>query len=377
MKKLIVLTIAVTLLAACQTERTAEQVNVEINKTRNQIAQLTEKLNELETELASMDLEDLSKGTRVTVFSATPGEFTDYIDLSGMVEAVNSASIMPETSGTIEKIHVREGQWVSRNDLLISLDSEIMEKSLEEMQKGYELAKTLYEKQKELFDQGVGSEVQYLQSKNQKESMEQTMKTLRAQMEMSEIRAPFAGRIEEIYLKTGENASPGRAIIDLVNTSSLYINTEVSEAFIKSIQSGDPVELTFPNLPDVTREVPISFVSQVIDPQSRTFSIRLEMRNPNGEIKPNMLVNMRLKVYDQKDVLLVPTILVRQDLEGSFLYIARPHDGEYFATKTYVKTGRSDGTHSIIEEGLEPGDLVIDNGYNQVNDGTKLQIENE
>jgi len=153
------------LMAACSPERTPDQVTLEINKTRNQIAKLNQQLTALETELATLDASDGTRRIKVVAEPVTTGPFNDHIELSGMVEAVNTAAITPEISGRITAIHVREGQAVRRGQMLISLDASVMKNSLLELEKGHELARTLYEKQKELWDQGVGSEIQYIQTR--------------------------------------------------------------------------------------------------------------------------------------------------------------------------------------------------------------------
>jgi RND family efflux transporter MFP subunit len=362
------------LMAACSPERTPDQVTLEINKTRNQIAKLNQQLTALETELATLDASDGIRRIKVVAEPVTTGPFTDHIELSGMVEAVNTAAITPEISGRITAIHVREGQAVRRGQKLISLDASVMKNSLSELEKGYELARTLYEKQKELWDQGVGSEIQYIQTRNQKELLERTMETLRSQLAMAEIIAPFDGRIEKIHLKAGENASPGRTVIELVNSGRLYVNTEISEAFIGSVKTGDMAILEFPSLAGAAMKVPVSFVSQVINPQSRTFSIRVELSNPNNEIKPNMLATLRLLVFNLENAVTVPTILIRHDLQGAFVYTAAESDGQHYASKTYVQTGPSDGVVTVVTEGLQSGNLLITKGYNQIKDGSLLEI---
>ena len=373
MKRVMIPLMAI-LMAACSPERTPDQVTLEINKTRNQIAKLNQQLTALETELATLDASDGTRRIKVVAEPVTTGPFNDHIELSGMVEAVNTAAITPEISGRITAIHVREGQAVRRGQMLISLDASVMKNSLLELEKGHELARTLYEKQKELWDQGVGSEIQYIQTRNQKESLERTMETLRSQLAMAEIVAPFDGRIEKIHLKAGENAAPGRTVIELVNSGRLYVNTEISEAFIGSVKTGDMAILEFPSLAGAAREVPVSFVSHVINPQSRTFSIRVELSNPNNEIKPNMLATLRLLVFNLEDAVTVPTILIRHDFQGAFVYTANESDGQHYAAKTYVQTGPSNGVVTVVTEGLQPGNLLITKGYNQIKVGSLLEL---
>jgi RND family efflux transporter MFP subunit len=350
-------------------ERTAEQVNAEVVKTRKQIADLSAKLTTLEAELAVKQPASVEKTTKVSVETVKKIHFSDYIQSNGMVEAVKAASISPEMGGKIESIPVKVGQQVRKGQLLISLDSKVMQNSIAELEKGYELVTTLYDKQKELWDQGVGSEMQYLEVKNRKESMERTMSTLKSQMDLTKIYAPFDGRIEKIAMKIGELASPGRGIIDVVNLSSLYVNTEVSEAFMQTVNKGDTVIVEFPNLAGVTKTIPIAYKGDVINPQSRTFSVRVEIPNKGQEIKPNMLANMKIRVISLKDAVVVPTALIRQDVEGSYVYTVQ-NSSAATAHKVYLKTGSSDGNMTVIENGLIGGELIISQGYNHVKEGS-------
>lgn len=376
MKKIISLPfiISLVLLVSCSGEKTAEQINAEINSTKGKIAELNQQLEELEKQLEAMDTGVTENGTPVVSEALMPGSLSTYITISATVEAANNAMISPETNGRINTVHVREGQKVSRGQLLVSLDSEIMENSIQEIDKGLELAKTMYEKQKGLWEQGVGSELQYLEAKNRYESLQKTRQTLESQKNMSLIYAPFSGYVEEIFMKKGELASPGRQILQLVNLEHLYITTQLSETYITSINEGDTAWVSFPDVPGVTRVAPIINTGQTIDPQSRTFTVRMDMKNDDEKIKPNMLAKLKLMDYSASDVIVVPTQLIRQDLKGSFVYLARPHDGDYFAVKTYIEPGRSDGTMTVVEKGLEAGDFLIKKGYNQIKDGSKLSL---
>jgi len=282
--------------------------------------------------------------------------------------------VNPEMNGRIQKIHIREGQKVSKGQLLVTLDSEIMSKGLEEMQTGIDLSKTLFEKQEALWKQGVGSEMQYLEVKNRYESLLKTKESLESQMKMTRIVAPFGGYVEEIFQKTGELATPGRQVLQLINLDKLYINTQLSEAYINAIHKGDTALVEFPDLPGLSRKAPISNTGNTIDPMSRTFSVRLDMRNQGEKIKPNMLATLKLMDYSADDVILIPTQLIRQDINGYFVFVSRPHDGEYFAKKTYITPGRSDGKSTVVDEGLVPGDALIVQGYNQIKDGSTLSI---
>jgi RND family efflux transporter MFP subunit len=371
MKKVIIPIVVIGLLltACAPKERTVEQIAGEVAKTKSEIVKLTEQLTVLEAELAVKQPVKEEKVVKVGVESVKKIDFSDYIQSNGMVEAVKAASISPEMSGKIDAIPVKVGQQVRKGQLLISLDSKVMENGIAELVKGLDLINTTYAKQKELWDQGIGSEMQYLEIKNRKESMEGKLATLKSQLEMTKIYAPFDGRVEKILPKIGELASPGRGIIDIVNLSGLYVNTEVSEAFMQTVNRGDSVSIDFPSLPGKVKNTTITYKGDVINPQSRTFTVRVEMPNPGQEIKPNMLANMKIRVISLKDAVVVPTALIRQDVEGSYVFTiasaASPR-----AAKTYVKTGSSDGSITVIESGLSGGEMIITQGYNHVKSGS-------
>jgi len=371
MKKIIIPIVLISLITfSCGREKTAEQINAEVTKTRKKITELTVRLSALETELAAKQPVKEEKLTKVVIETVNKMNFNDYIQSSGIVEAVKSASISPEMSGKVETIPVKVGQNVKKGELLITMDSKVLQNSLAELEKGFELITTTFNKQKELWDQGVGSEMQYLEIKNRKESMERSMSTLKAQMNLTRIFAPFDGRIEKISIKIGELASPGRGIIDVVNLSTLYVNTEVSEAFMQTVNKGDSVTIEFPNLPGVIKTIPISYKGDVINPQSRTFSIRVEIQNQGQEIKPNMLANMKIRVINLKDAVVVPTSLIRQDVAGSYVFTIQGTETSPSAHKAYLKTGSSDGSMTVVDSGLVGGEKIISQGYNHVKEGT-------
>ena len=370
MKKVIIPLVALIVMAvSCNQERTVDKINADLAKTKKEITSLTAKQTALEAELAVKQPVKEEKVTKVVVETVKKINFTDYIESNGMVEAVKAASISPEMGGKIASIPVKVGQQVRKGQLLMVLDSKVMESGLVELQKGLEMVVTTYNKQKELWDQGVGSEMQYLQIKNSKESLESKMATIKSQLELTKIYAPFDGRVEKIAMKVGELASPGRGIVDVVNLSSLYVNTEVSEAFMQTVNKGDTVSIEFPNLPGVVKTIPISYKGDVINPQSRTFSVRVEIPNTAQEIKPNMLANMKIRVINLPNAVVVPTALIRQDVEGSYVFSVQGST-ERKAHKVYPKTGSSDGSMTVVEGGLIGGEMIISQGYNHVKEGS-------
>ncbi|UCG27895.1 MAG: efflux RND transporter periplasmic adaptor subunit [Bacteroidales bacterium] len=311
----------------------------------------------------------------VYVKTVRPESFEHFIQVSGSVEAEQDAMISPEINGQIRTIHVKEGEHVERGHLLVSLNTSITESTIDEVKTGLKLATKLYEKQKGLWDQNIGSEIQYLEAKNAKESTENRLKTLMAQLEMARIRAPFDGIIEEIYSKVGELASPGMMLLRIINLSDLNVKADVSEIYLSSLRTGDPVHLEFPSYPDIKLETPITRIGNVIHPQSRTFRIEMKLKNPDNQLKPNILTRVKVVDFSTDSALLVPSIIIKNDANGSYLYIAQQNSQIFTAQKMYVEKGPTYEDQTMIISGLESGQNVIVAGYDQVNNGIPVEIK--
>jgi RND family efflux transporter MFP subunit len=374
MKKLLFLILAL-LMMSCGSGDQASKLEEEIKSKKDEIMALNTEIRDLEKELADLKNEDPEKYKTLVVaeqINYTP--FRHYFEAHGSVESIAEAFISPEVNSQIKQIKVREGERVKQGQLLVVLNTSITENTIEEVKTSLQLATTVYEKQKRLWDQQIGSEMQYLQAKNNKEALESRLKTLEAQLEMSYIRSPINGIVDEIFNKEGELAIPGMHLMQIVNLSELYINAEISEAYLPSIKEGDMVSLSFPTYPDNEMEVPIWRVGNVINPQNRSFTIQLKISNRREELKPNTLAIIKINDFSTDAALVVPTIILKKDIKGTYMYIAVEDEDGYRAQKVYVKTGISYQDESIIVEGLEPGQLVITKGYNMVSDGTKIKL---
>lgn len=312
----------------------------------------------------------------VTVKKLAYERFDHYFLANGSVEAVNEAFISPEMNGQVKKVHVKEGQRVRQGDLLVDLNSDVIRSSVEEVKTSLELAKTIYEKRKGLWEKKIGSEVEYLQAKSNHESLENRLKSLEAQLEMCSIKAPISGIVDDIFIKEGELAVPGLQLIRLVNLSEVYINADVSEAYLSNFHKGDEVHVTFPSYPDKSVDTVIYRTGNVVKAQNRTFLVQLKLHNPDESLKPNVLALIRMNDYTAPRALVVPAIIIKNDLKGSYVYVAEQEGGKTLANKKYVKTGKSESGNTMITEGLEPGQQVIVEGYNLVKNGLEVTIKN-
>lgn len=310
----------------------------------------------------------------VEVKKISPEVFSRYFEVTGVMEAIKDANLSPEINGQIQEVLVQRGAWVKKGELLIKLNTDVTEMNIEEVKTNLQLASLIYEKQKELWEQNIGSELQFLEAKNSMESLEARLATLEKQLEMASITAPFSGIIEDIMVKDGELASPGMPMLRLVNLSVMRVSARVSEAYISSVRTGEVVQISVEAYPDMMVEAPITRLGEVIDPQTRTFILEVEMDNPGGKLKPNMLTSVRIRDFEDKNALVVPSIVLKQDFEGTFLFCVSNEEGSSIARKVYVESGMTVQDLTMINQGLAPADLVITKGYNLVGDGTPVRI---
>ena len=375
MKKLLIITTMVALASACNMN-SPEMLEQQLKKKKDQVRELNDQIASLEEQLAQNPGDEIAAYlVPVSVKKMDPQPFEHYIEITGRLEAEADAFISPEMNGQIDRIYVKEGQSVQKGQLLLSLNTSITESSIQEVKTGLELATKLYEKQKELWDQKIGSEMQYLEAKNAKEQAEARLATLEAQLEMARVKAPFTGVVENIMLKEGELAAPGMQVIQMVSLNYLKIYGNISERYMTSIRKGDMVIVTFPDVEGLNVKVPIHRVGNVIDNASRTFRIEMKINNRQKTLKPNMYSTIQVNDFKTESAFVVPSIAIKQDIKGSYLYIATPEEGEIKARKRYIETGLSYQDQTMIKEGVTQGEEVIVKGFAQVSDGVNIAVK--
>ena len=375
-RKLNIILILVAFAFACNQEQDVEKVKQQVAKLKSEKAKLAYEIDSLEKILLNdSTIKDDVFRVSVVVKTIKHESFNHFFEATGNVEAIESAFISPEINGQIKTIYVEEGDRVQKGQILLKLNSSVTQKGIEELKTGLELATKLYEKQKELWNQQIGSEIQFLQAKNNKESLEKKLETLNAQLEMAVLRAPFDGEVDGIFQKTGEIASPGRQVIQLVNLSKLKIRADVSEDYISKIAQGDQVEVYFPTFPDYIINTNIYRTGNVINPANRNFEIQLRIDNSDEKLKSNMLAVLKVKDYSTDSAFVVPSIIIKNDIEGEFVFVAKEIKGEYIAEKIRVKTGESYLENTIISNGLKLNDKLIVEGYNMVTSGVNVSIK--
>jgi len=373
-KHILILTTVATILAACAGEKKEgiEGKKEELAKLKTEQSATTEKIKILESEIAKLDPKKAAeaKVKAVTVATLNPETFKRYVELQGTVDAKNSVLITPKSGGAITAMYVKEGDHVSAGTVIGKIDDSIMRESIEEVKSQLVLINTLYDKQKSLWDQKIGTEIQFLQAKNNKEAIEKKLVTLNAQLSQSKIVSPMSGVVDQVISKVGELASPGMGVVKIVNLSNLKVAAKVSDTYAASVKKGDEVLIRFP---DLKKEVKarISFVSTTVDPLSRTFTIEANLPAVK-DIKPNMMAQIQINDATSKNALVINQNFIQSTESGQIVYVAGTEGSKKVAKAKTIKTGLSYNGKVEILEGLTAGDQLITLGYQEVSDGQQI-----
>ncbi len=377
MKLNILLSVIILGLVACGGEPTIEDKKASLDAKKVELAKLQNEINKMEAELMTQDSTVLNKvedGILVEVKEITPETFNHFFEVNGAVEAVEQANVSPEQGGQIKQIMVKEGDQVSVGTVLAKLNTSVIQRNIDELDNGIALAQTVYDRQARLWEQKIGSEIQYLEAKNNLESLQKKRETLVAQMAMSTVRAPFSGVVDVLHQKEGELAAPGQPILTLVNMNEMKVKADVSENYVQAVKKGAEVDVDFPSF-GMSAKTTIRSVSNIINPMNRTFRVEVRVPNNAGSLKPNGIATLRIKDFEADSSLVVPAISIGRDGKGDFLFVIEDEEGKPKAIKKYVVTGRSSNGRTRVLEGLAAGDRVVIEGYNEVANGDLVRIQ--
>lgn len=314
--------------------------------------------------------------TPVYVEELKPATFRHYVTVLGDVESDKTIMITPKVTATVEEILVRAGDDVKKGAILAKLDGKITRSQLQEAKSQFELAQTLYERQKNLSSQNIGSEVELLQSKTQYESAKNSLATLTEQYENYTISASISGTLNMVNLKVGETVGPGTAVFQLANSEALKVRAEISEAYITRIDQTDSAEIVFPSLGEtITKKVDV--VSKVINASNRTFGVEIYIPEANANIRPNMMARVKINDVVLRNQIVVPVNTIQKANNKSHVFVAIETDKGWTAAQREVTTAQSYNNDIVIREGLEYGDLLIITGYADLSDGQPIAIQEE
>jgi len=362
---------------ACSQENTTDLA--QLQGERDSLVALTQtaatRIQEIDAQLAALD--STRELTAVTVLEVSPETFIHSFEALGKVEADRSVNLLPEMGGQIKRVLVSEGERVAAGQTLIELDNSVMRSSLDEVKKSLSLATTLFEKQERLWKQGIGSEVQYLQAKTNKESLEQRIQTVQNQLAMTRVKAPFAGTVDEMNAKEGEFAAPGMALGRLISSGKASVTADIPESYANVVGKGQKVDLFFPSI-NKSLEARVTQVSDYINPDNRTYKVYVNLP-ASAEYKPNMLAKVQVRDYEADQALSVPAALVQQDMAGNnYVFVWKlVKDGIGLVEKRAVEVGKNNGERVEIKSGLTLGETLVNKGARTVREGQSVKVMTE
>lgn len=344
-----------------------------------QLAALKDQRAKLDAEIAALEKEvggsnGAEKRIRTVGLTELKNEaFRHYIDLQGKVDAEDNVAVTAKMPGALTKVLVKNGDAVRKGQLLATLDDEVMLKGLAELELQLKTAEDLYQRQKALWDQKIGTEVQFIQAKTQKEALEQRIATTKEQWQMSRIYAPIAGTVDNVTLKAGQAISPGFPLCSIVNLGTLKIKADAPEAYAAKVRAGEPVVLHFPDLKkDVNSRV--TYVSKTINTMNRTFAIECAL--PGGaDYRANMIAVLKITDYQNPKAIVVPINVIQTSDSGDFVLVAQKTEGSEnraVVQKVAVKQGANYNGMVEILSGLKPGDQLITTGFQDVTEGETI-----
>ena len=340
-----------------------------------QQVELNSKIKQLNAAIEQLDT--IKKIPLITALTAKKEVFHHFVELQGDVQTKQNVLVYPETPGTLEKVFVTEGQKVSKGQVLAKIDDGGLQEQVAQLEATTALAQTTFERQKRLWDQKIGSEIQYLQAKTSYESQKNTLKQLKIQLGKSTIKAPFSGIVDDVIKDEGTVVAPGPGaeLFRIVNLSNMYIEAAVPENYITNVTKGKNVEVYFPVLGEkINAKVRQS--GNFINPANRTYQIEIAIPNSKNNIKPNLTAKLKINDYTNKEAILIPQSIISENASGEqYVYIIKNEKGnEGVATQTVVKTGKTQGDVIEILEGISTGDKLIEAGARSVKDGQEVKI---
>ena len=369
LSQLFIAVVLAGLLSACSNGGN-DNSQAKLDELRAQRAQLDAQIKELESKLLATT--DKQSAIPVSVMRVAETELPHIIDVKGTVESKSTVMLSSMMPGRITNVYVSSGQVVRAGQVLAEVDNEAIKRGIEEVKVQLDFARTLYEKQKRVFEQKAGSEIQYLTAKNQLDALERRMESLREQLAMSRITAPRSGICDNVTAKVGEMAAPGMPLMMLVNMSDVRVIVDVSEAFVSSINVGDKATIAFTETPE-TITTTIKSVSKVLNPLNRTFRLEIPLSKVPATVKPNATCRVAINDVTIPKGLAVPLSSVQRDAAGS--YVMTVQDNNVVKRKN-IETGITYGALVEVKSGISVDEQIIDKGVTTVADGQLVKVVN-
>ena len=371
MKKLIIIISILFTIVACK----SGDKKAQLEKLKTQRDKLTEQITKLQEEIAKEGTDSTTQKIAIVgVAEVKAQEFNHFIEVQGKIDGEDNVAVAPKMSGSITKVFVKEGDIVKAGQILAQIDDAVLRQSIDEVQTQLNFAVVMYNKQKNLWDKKIGSEVQYLSAKNNKEALEKKMKTLNEQMDMTKITAPINGSIEEVLVTVGQVAIPGvLPAFRLVNFSVVKVTADVAEAYSPRVKKGDKVYIRFPDFNNDI-ESNITFTSKYINPTNRTFTIESRLSPGKMEFRANMIAVVKINDYKSANAFVLPVSVIQKDTKGEYVYVQESNGKDVVAKKRVVKSGQNYNGLAEVVDGLKAGDKVIVTGFQNLEDGQIIKL---
>jgi membrane fusion protein, multidrug efflux system len=368
MKNYIILSISLLAFSCGQKKETLAEKKTKVATLKTQVRKLEEEIAKLEPKR-----ED-AKAINVSLATVQSQTFKHFIEMQGTLDSKDNVFVSPKTPGAIEHLYVKEGDYVRAGQVIARIDNSIMEVSLREINVQLETAKIFFEKQKSLWEQKIGTEVQFIQAKTQVEALEKRIDTMREQMKLSVVTTPISGQVDEVRQKAGEMAMPGMGIIRVANITNLKIKANVADTYAGTVKKGDVINVKIPDLNKELKAV-INFVSTTVNPSSRTFEVHANLPKISSDMKPNMMAMLTINDQNKANSIVIKQNLIQTTEDGDVVYVAVTEGNKKIARSRLVKTGLTYNGDIIILEGLKAGDEIIVEGQQEVVDGIELKVK--
>jgi RND family efflux transporter MFP subunit len=379
MRKLLSISALSILLFSCGGKETNQSIE-NLIESKN-IKELQAKKSALQSDITKIE-EALSKldvkkeEALVSILQVKDTVFNHYLEIQGEVDTKENILIQPEFSGTLTSLNVKAGQRVSKGQILGRIDDAGMGQQLASIENQYALAKTSFERQKNLWAKKIGSEIQFLQAQTQMISSQKAVAQMRAQLAKTIIKAPFSGTIDEVFVEKGQVVAPSQqGLMRIVNLGNMYVSTTVPESYIGKLKVGTEVDVLLKSL-NKTYKGKVRQVGNFINPNNRSFGIEVSVPNPENLLRPNQVANLKIMDYSNKNTIVVPTNVVQEDGgKNKFVFVVSNSNGKTgTAKKVIVNVGKSSNNVTEILSGLSENDIIVTEGVNSISEGMKLNF---
>ena len=378
MKKIFLLTVLSTLIFSC--EKKEDTTNIDTLVSSKNLAAIKAKRAELQTQIAKLDdaisaLDIKKEEALVSVLTVKDTIFNHALEVQGNVETKENIIIYPQFSGILNTLNVIAGQKVSKGQVLGTIDDGGLSQQLAQIETQLALAKTTFERQKRLWDQKIGSEIQFLQAQTNMLSQQKAVSQIKAQLAKTKIIAPFSGVIDQTLVERGQVVGPGQGLMRIVNLNNMYVSTSVPETYIGKLKVGTTVDVSLTTL-GKTFVGKIRQVGNNVNPNNRSFSIEVSVPNNENLLRPNQVAKLKIIDYTRKNAIVVPTNVVQEDgQKNKFVYIVtNANKNTGIAKKVVVTVGQTSNNVTEILSGLTTKDIIVTEGANTISDGMKLNF---